>query len=229
MDNKQLLIDMTMHSTNHLIFEGKNDITKPLIGEGIIQRANSENQNKRKYPKYLLKREIDKIVETKVKYNRALGELDHPESSIVSLQKGSHIINKIWWKGDDVYGRIYVISDIYDKNNILIKRGTTNGNILRAYFEHDITVGISSRGLGSVKELREGTVEVQSDFDLVCWDMVSEPSTQDAFIYPIHEGVLYETSLLHEHENNYKKINDIVDILLNEVHIKCDLDKCTIF
>jgi len=226
---KQLLVDVTMPSTKKFIFEGKNDVTKPLIGEGVIQRADSENQNKRKYPKHLLKREIDKFINTKIKENRALCELDHPDSSVISLKHACATVNNIWWKGNDVYGKTYILSDIYDSNGRIVKRGTTNGNILRAYFEHDVTVGISSRGLGSVKDLSEGVVEVQDDFEIICWDFVSEPSTQGAFIYQVNESVKYETSILHDFENNYKKINDIVDCLLGEVRVKCDFDKCVIY
>jgi len=229
MNNKQLIVDITIPSTKHILFEGKNDTTKPLIGSGVIQRADATNQNLRKYPKSLLEREVNRYTKTKINEKRAIGELDHPDSSVVSLTHGSHIIQKIWWKGNDVNGKIYILSDIYDVDGKIVKRGTTNGNILRSYFEHDITVGISSRGLGSVKEDKEnGTEEVQDDFEIICWDFVSEPSTHGAFIHKLNESVNYEKSILRAEERNYKKINDMVDVLLADIRIKCDIEKCTV-
>jgi len=129
--------------------------------------------------------------------NRAMGELDHPESSVINLQNVSHTIKRCWWEGDSVMGDVEVLN-------------TPAGNILKALFASGITVGISSRGMGSVSEnLSEGTVEVQDDFELLCWDFVSTPSTHGAFMTPkisinINEG----KNQLPEYK--YTNVNNII-------------------
>ena len=134
---------------------------KPLIVSGIIQRAEAENQNGRIYPKEILLREIKKYQEGPINERRALGELDHPESSVINLQNVSHNIKEVRVDGNDVYGVVEILS-------------TPAGNILKELFRNGITVGISSRGMGSVKEnMSEGTVEVQEDFELLCFDFVN--------------------------------------------------------
>ena len=129
---------------------------KPLRVSGIIQRAETKNQNERVYPKEVLMREIKKYIEGPVKERRALGELDHPESSVINLQNVSHNIVEIKVKDNDVYGTFEILS-------------TPAGNILKELFRNGITVGVSSRGMGSVEENQtEGTVQVQDDFELLC-------------------------------------------------------------
>ena len=180
----------------------------PLVVTCVIQRAEAKNQNGRIYPKEILEREIEKYIEGPVRESRALGELDHPESSVINLQNVSHNITKVWWDGDDVMGEVEVLS-------------TPAGNILKELFRNGITVGISSRGMGSVKDnVNEGTVEVQDDFELLCWDFVSTPSTQGAFMTPkgraLQEGKTTETY-------QYNKVDNIIrDIICNNTGIcKC--------
>lgn len=153
-----------------------------LIVEGTIQRADAKNQNGRVYPKPILERELKKYIDGPIRENRACGELDHPDSSIINLKNVSHNILKLWWDNDDVKARIEILCDRPGVN------GTPSGNILASLIKNNITVGISSRGMGSVQSLGEGTLEVQDDFDLLCWDFVSTPSTQGAFMAPINEG-----------------------------------------
>lgn len=144
-----------------------------LIVKGLLQRADSKNQNERIYPRPILEREVNKYAENEVKQRRALGELDHPESTIVNLKNVSHNVLAVEWKGDELHGVIEILN-------------TPSGNILKELFKAGIQLGISSRGMGS---LNESTAEVQDDFQLVCWDFVSNPSTQGAFMYPMSEGV----------------------------------------
>ena len=168
---------------------------KPLIVSGILQRAEAKNQNGRVYPTEILKREIQNYIEGPIKERRATGELDHPESSVINLANVSHNITDIWWEGDDVMGKVEILS-------------TPAGNILKELFRNGITVGISSRGLGSVEEnLAEGTVTVQDDFELVCWDFVSTPSTEGAFMSP--SGGLKEGKIITS-EYKYTNINNII-------------------
>ena len=175
--SKQVLIEYyAFKPSAQSLTEMKISTSKNLIVEGVVQRADAKNQNGRVYPKDTLKREVEKYVEGPIAENRALGELDHPDSSIINLKNVCHNITKLWWDGDDLMGRIEVLP-------------TPSGNILKQLFINNITVGISSRGMGSVKPLGEGTVEVQDDFELLCWDFVSTPSTQGAFMESLNESV----------------------------------------
>ena len=139
---------------------------------GIMQRAGAENQNGRVYKREILEREVQKYIENFVKVGNAYGELDHPESPIVSLKNASHIVKDLWWEGDNLMGKVELLD-------------TPSGNIVRNIIRAGHTVGISSRGTGSVSQTNEGTLLVQPDFELVGWDFVSNPSTQGAFMNPI--------------------------------------------
>ena len=175
-----------------------------FIVHGVLQRAGAKNQNGRVYPKNILMRECQKYQQEYIDQNRALGELDHPESSVVNLNNVSHNVLKIFWEGDDLKGVVQILD-------------TPSGKILKALFEAGITLGISSRGLGSVKELRnEGTVEVQDDFELICWDFVSNPSTQGAFMGKLKESTQRQTT------NKYDKVNNLITSIL------CEDGKCRI-
>ena len=137
-----------------------------------MQRAKAENQNGRVYAKEILMREAKRYVDEFVKRGNAFGELDHPESPVVSLKNASHIVKELWWDGDDLKGRVELLN-------------TPSGNIVKEIIKAGHTIGISSRGTGSVQQTNEGTLEVQPDFELVCWDFVSNPSTHGAFMNPI--------------------------------------------
>ena len=163
------------------LFEGRvnEDSSGRTIVKGILQRAEAPNQNERVYPKEILMREAKKY-ETLIKERRALGELDHPDSSVVNLNNASHNVLEMHWEGNDLLGTVEVLS-------------TPAGNILKELFKSGIKLGISSRGLGSVKEIHEDdTVEVQPDFELIAFDFVSNPSTHGAFLSPTNEGKLNE-------------------------------------
>ena len=148
--------------------------TKPGVFEvtGVMQRAGAKNQNGRVYDKKVLLREVNNYMENFVKIGNAYGELDHPESAIVSLKNASHVVKDLWWDGDDLCGRVELLN-------------TPSGNIVKEIILGGHTIGISSRGTGSVKPTNEGHLEVQDDFELVCWDFVSNPSTHGAFMNPI--------------------------------------------
>ena len=177
---------------------------KNMIVEGVVQRAEEFNHNGRRYPFEILKREVDKYIEGPIKENRALGELDHPESSVINLKNSSHNIKELHWDGNDLMGKIEVLP-------------TPSGNILKELFKNNITVGISSRGMGSVTPLGEGRVEVEDDFELLCWDFVSTPSTHGAFMKPtgLNEGKKHTS-------NKYSKLNEIIsDIICTQSGICC--------
>jgi len=138
-----------------------------MILSGKVQQADLKNGNGRKYPEKILRREIQKY-EQLVAENRALGEADHPESSVINLKNVSHMVTKIWWDGPAVMAKIKILN-------------TPSGQIIKSLVESGVKLGISSRGLGSTKEVG-GVTMVDDDFQLICFDMVSEPSTPGAFM-----------------------------------------------
>jgi hypothetical protein len=172
---KQVLIETIPFSVSpQQLHEGaKAPSGNPLV-EGILATAEVKNGNGRYYPKELWEREIGKYMSC-VKENRATGELDHPDSSIISLKNVSHVIRDIWWNGDKVMGKIEILP-------------TGPGNILKALIDNNVQVGVSSRGMGSLKPLGEGTMEVQDDFELLCWDFVSTPSNPGSYMNLVREG-----------------------------------------
>ena len=179
--SKQLIVDyIPFEITREQINESISDNNGRLIVKGVLQRAEAKNQNGRIYPKETLVREAKKYAQIQIAERRALGELDHPDSSVVNLNNVSHNILEMHWKGDDLVGTVEVL-------------GTPAGNILKELFKSGIKLGISSRGLGSVKEIHEDdSVEVQPDFELIAFDFVSNPSTHGAFLSPTNEGKLNE-------------------------------------
>ena len=180
--NKKLLVDVRpFEISRQKIDESIKENDGRLIVKGVLQRAESKNQNGRVYPREVLMTEVSKYLENQVSERRALGELDHPDSSVVNLNNASHNVIEMHWKGDDLLGTVEVLS-------------TPAGNILKELFKSGIKLGISSRGLGSVEPVNEksgedGTVEVQPDFELIAFDFVSNPSTHGAFMRPVNEGV----------------------------------------
>ena len=140
--------------------------------EGVMQRAGAKNQNGRIYEKELLEREVKKYMDEFVKNGNAFGELDHPESAVVSLKNASHVVKDLHWDGDDLMGKVELLN-------------TPAGNIVKEIIKAGHTIGIPSRGTGSVQQTNEGYLEVQPDFELVCWDFVSNPSTHGAFMNPV--------------------------------------------
>tara|TARA_Y100000310_G_scaffold96543_1_gene94287 strand:- start:5564 stop:6166 length:603 start_codon:yes stop_codon:yes gene_type:complete len=197
--HKQLLVDyIPFEVSPQQINESLKENDGRLIVKGVLQRANEKNQNGRVYPKNTLVREADEYEKVQIKERRALGELDHPDSSVVNLNNVSHNVLEMHWTGDDLLGTIEVL-------------GTPSGNILKELFRAGIKLGISSRGLGSVKELGEGgTDQVQPDFELIAFDFVSNPSTHGAFMRPVNEGVSKKKDKVASRSKIEQIINDIL-------------------
>jgi hypothetical protein len=168
---KSLLIE-----TN--LFEGRMQEAQNgvVLVNGVLQRAGAENQNGRVYPKEVLQREVKKY-ETLIKERRALGELDHPDSSVINLKNVSHNIKEIHWEGNDLVGTVEILP-------------TPSGNILKELLKAGILLGISSRGMGSTKPMEGNKLLVGEDFELIGWDFVSNPSTHGAFMTPMNESVI---------------------------------------
>ena len=187
----QLLVDVTPFKSVLKEAKGRPGVFEV---EGVMQRAKAQNQNGRVYAKPILERESKKYTEEFVKNGNAFGELDHPESPVVSLKNASHIVKDLWWDGDDLMGRVELLN-------------TPSGNIVKEIIKAGHTIGISSRGTGSVQQTNEGTLEVQNDFELVCWDFVSNPSTHGAFMNPVS---------LSEGKLKVSKYNTL-DLIINDI------------
>ena len=200
---KKVLVETQIFKPKGLMLtEGKlSNRGNPMV-EGILATAEVKNGNGRYYPRELWEREIDKYMES-VSQNRALGELDHPESSVINLKNVSHNITEMWWDGDEVYGKIEILP-------------TPSGNILKALIENNITVGVSSRGMGSLED-KGGVLEVQDDFELLCWDFVSTPSNPGSYMEIVTEGKKAQI-------NKYQGVNSIVNELLCANTCTCYLD-----
>ena len=202
---KQLLIDcITFDFKKDSLFEeAVHDSNRRLTVRGILQRSGVKNQNGRVYPKNVLIREAQKYAENFIKERRALGELDHPESSVVNLQNVSHNVVEMHWDGDDLVGMIEVLP-------------TPNGNILKELFKANIRLGISSRGMGTVKkDVNENADLVQDDFELIAFDFVSNPSTMGAFMFP--SGNINEGMARNPVTNQWEKVETIIRDILSEI------------
>lgn len=194
MEKKLLREWIALETKPGLVKESRESNGGKLMLQGVIQRAEMKNQNKRIYPRSILMREIENYQKA-VRENRALGELDHPESSTVSLQKVSHLIREMWWDGDAVHGRVEILP-------------TPQGKILESLIDSGVTIGISSRGVGSTEKTNEGSDVVQQDFQLICFDIVSEPSTPGAYLFG--ESKQYTPDVKYRKEDRiYRILNDI--------------------
>ena len=178
---KKVIVDyIPFEITPTQINESMKENNGKLVVKGVLQRAEAKNQNGRVYPREILVRESKKYDENFVKQNRALGELDHPDSSVVNLQNVSHNVKEMHFEGDNLVGTCEILT-------------TPSGNILRELFKNGIKLGISSRGLGSVEMVQEANGDTVSkvgdDFELIAFDFVSNPSTHGAFLHPMNESV----------------------------------------
>ena len=205
---KQLLIETALFTASpQSLKESMMDPNGKMFVEGLIQKAETVNGNNRVYRFETLKREADKYLKGPVKERRALGELDHPDSPVINLKNVSHNIVSLYWKGNELHGKIEILA-------------TPSGNILKALFNNNITVGISSRGMGSVRQIGE-TIEVQDDFELMCWDFVSTPSTPGAYMEVVNESISYSKP-----QKDYSKIDSLItEIICNRTGFcTCDFD-----
>jgi len=174
-----------------------------LLVSGVIQRANAINQNKRLYPKPLLEKVVNNYM-TLIGERRSLGELDHPDSAVVNLSNTSHLITELHWEGDDLLGTVEILP-------------TPAGNILKALLTAGVLVGISSRGLGSTRNIPGGAVQVEDDYEILCWDMVSNPSTQGGFMRPITES--YDAAKDTKF-GKYSRANSIIMDIITTLNVK---------
>jgi len=200
---KELLIECIPFEFKQTLNESAAD--GKMCVSGILQRAESKNQNGRVYPFEILQREVEKYNQNFVQQKRAMGELDHPDSEVVNLKNVSHNILRTWWNGKELMGEVEILT-------------TPSGNILKELLKCGITLGISSRGAGTVKKVNESTVEVNDDFSLIAFDFVSNPSTIGAFMSqkaPMNESVT--RNVINPIDNKWTKVDDIIRDILSEI------------
>ena len=197
---KKLLIETNTFKPISFLTENVSKETGNLIVEGILATAEVKNGNGRYYAKDLWEREMNNYSQS-IKEKRAMGELDHPESQVINLKNVSHLISEYWWDGDNVMGKIEILP-------------TPSGNILKELIKAGVTVGVSSRGMGSLEQ-NGSVMEVQDDFELLCWDFVSTPSNPGSYMKTLHEGLQSVTY-------DYTKVNNIIHEIL------CSKGSCSI-
>lgn len=210
--NKQLLIETRSFTPKPITLLENQGRGGNVFVEGILATVEVKNGNGRYYSRELWEREINKF-NKKIQSNstECAGELDHPDSQIINLKNVSHVIRKIWWEGNNIMGLIEVLSDQADL-------GTMSGRIAGALIKNGLNIGISSRGMGSLQQVGE-IMEVQDDFDLLCWDFVSNPSNPGSWFK--QPGSLNESKV--GPKDPYTKVNSIITDIL------CSKGSCPIF
>lgn len=206
--NKEVLIEyLSFQPLPKQINEAKMNPRSPFLVSGKVQAADKPNANKRIYDYDTLHTQVHLYMEGPVKEKRALGELDHPETSVINLKNVCHNITRMWWEGKDLYGEFEILD-------------TPSGNILKQLFLAGITVGVSSRAMGSVTPIGEGLVQVGEDLEIICWDFVSTPSTYGAYVKPV--GSLNESYNQKESFTKIDSVNRLIsDIICNQSGVCC--------
>jgi hypothetical protein len=206
--NKQVLIEyLPFQPLPKHLNEARVNPRAPFLVSGKVQAANKPNANHRIYDYDILQKQVQLYMEGPVTEKRALGELDHPESSVINLKNVCHNITKLWWQDKDLYGEFEILD-------------TPSGNILKQLFLAGINVGVSSRAMGSVTPIGEGLVQVEDDLELICWDFVSTPSTFGAYVKPVgglHES--YNPALAAPREDKISRL--ISDIICTQSGVCC--------
>lgn len=209
--NKELLIETRRFLPKPVsLLEGMSNNGNIFV-EGVLATVEVKNGNGRYYKRELWEREIENFArKIQMKSTETVGELDHPDSQVINLKNASHAIREIYWKGDEIWGKVEIFSDMGDL-------GTTSGRIAGALVKNGLIIGISSRGMGSLKQMGE-VMEVQDDFELLTWDLVSNPSNPDSWM---KNGALNESRSTYL--DPYARTNSILTEIL------CAKGTCPIF
>jgi len=209
--NKELLIETRRFTPSPIRLIESANTNGNVFVEGILATVEVKNGNGRYYPRDLWEREIDNF-KSKIasKSTETCGELDHPDSQVINLKNASHAIREIWWDGDKILGKIEIFEDAGDL-------GTTSGRIAGSLVRNGLIIGISSRGMGSLKQVGE-VMEVQDDFELLTFDLVSNPSNPESWM---RNGQLNESRSTYL--DSYARTNSIITEIL------CAKGTCPIF
>jgi hypothetical protein len=209
--DKQLLIETRHFDPKPVRLIEGIDKGKNIFVEGILATVEVKNGNGRYYKRDLWEREIDNFTrKIQMKSTETVGELDHPDSQVINLKNASHTIREVWWRGDEIWGRIEIFADPGEL-------GTSSGRIAGALVRNGLIIGVSSRGMGSLKQMGE-VMEVQDDFELLTWDLVSNPSNPDSWM---KNGALNESRTTYL--DSYAKTNSLITEIL------CAKGTCPIF
>jgi len=179
--------------------QGQQVVSDPLIVYAVMQKYGVENKNERVYPEAILRREAENYLKL-IKEKRAMGEADHPESSIVAVSRISHNVVELWWEGNVLMGKLEIIMSQGFVNQGII---SCEGDRVANYIRQGLKIGVSSRGVGSL-EKENGKNIVQDDFELICWDIVTSPSTPGSWIY--NEEPSREQQMSESNKKNENKI-----------------------
>jgi len=209
--NKELLIETRRFLPKPLsLLEGMSNSGNIFV-KGVLATVEVKNGNGRYYKRELWEREIDNFMrKIQMKSTETVGELDHPDSQVINLKNASHAIREVYWEGDEIWGNVEIFADPGDL-------GTTSGRIAGALVKNGLVIGISSRGMGSLKQMGE-VMEVQDDFELLTWDLVSNPSNPDSWM---KNGALNESRSTYL--DPYAKTNSILTEIL------CAKGSCPLF
>jgi len=205
---KQTLIEyLPFQPLPQQLHEARVSPNKAFLVSGKVQAADKPNANKRIYDYDTLHKQVALYMEGPITEKRALGELDHPETSVINLKNVCHNITRLWWEGKDLYGEFEILD-------------TPSGNILKQLFLAGINVGVSSRAMGSVTPIGEGLVQVEDDLELICWDFVSTPSTYGAYVKPV--GGLNESYNPIQSSTKVDSVNRLIsDIICTQSGVCC--------
>jgi len=206
--NKQVLIEyLPFKPLPKQLQEARMNPKGPFLVAGLVQAADKPNANRRIYDFETLAKQVQLYIDGPIKERRALGELDHPESSVINLKNVCHNITRLWWDGKNLMGEFEILD-------------TPSGNILKELFLNNITVGVSSRAMGSVTPIGEGLVQVEDDLELICWDFVSTPSTYGAYVKPV--GGLNESYNPQSFDQKQSTVNRLIsDIICTQSGVCC--------
>ena len=200
-----------------MLQENKNflDYSKPFEFYAVLQKYNTPNRNGRIYPERILKREAENYIKNYINKGTSLSELNHPESSLIDLDRVSHIITEVWWEGNVLLGKLRLLtSPGFHERGVC----STKGDLAANYLRQGVTLGISSRGVGSLKKNGEQN-EVQDDFELICFDLVSSPSTPGAYLFANpNDRMKYEENLKEEQEIKNEKLGRNSLDLMNKLN-----------
>lgn len=205
---KQVLIEyLPFKPLPKQLSEARVNPRAPFLVSGKVQAANKPNANKRIYDYDTLFKQVQLYMDGPIREKRALGELDHPESSVINLKNVCHNITRLWWEDKDLYGEFEILP-------------TPSGNILKELFLAGINVGVSSRAMGSVTPIGEGLVQVEDDLELICWDFVSTPSTYGAYVKPV--GSINESYNPQRDHSKIDSVNKLIqDIICTQSGVCC--------
>ena len=201
-------IETSCDETAAAVVQENNDGTGKILSNIVSSQVEEHREFGGIVPEVAARAHVEKIefiVQKAIKERRSLGELDHPDDSVINLKNTSHLVTKMWWDGENVMGKIEVLN-------------TPSGGILKALVKSGVKLGISSRGMGSVKQEKGKTI-VEDDYQLICFDMVSEPSTKDAYVLPVKGGAAVNIDPkinMYMKEGKQNKIDDLIDSILRD-------------